>query len=387
MTLNQLNKYLLTLFCLLISCACISQGLVYYKSSDLLKILKGKDKLVDLVLDNQEKYHLQINFTRIDDSNNKSVLHDYSINKDKHYFHPASLIKLPLAIMSLELISKFEDEYGIDLNSYLQSETCSCDYNTDKYVNNKSNPNLDILFREMLIMSNNDAYNFFFNLTGPTYFNDRMKEIFAENIILRNRFYTGCTFQGAKEHGGLYFQKNNSTYKYKIGCIKDTLTSNNQTIYLNTPNSKTTNVVSLYSIHKLMIELFYPKSFNPSFNLLMSNKHLDFLKNTLSSYPNSIPEYKNIPNHYHKYLMPATFLNNTNKVKVYSKNGNAGGYISDVMFLDDEDNRVKYFLSVSLLNYKQKSYYKRRVTYTSPGIDVFRKISKILYDYAKNENP
>ena len=369
------------------SYACFSQRLVHYKPSDLLTILKGKDKLVDLVLDNQEKYHLQINFTRLDDLNNQNSLHDYSINKDKYYFHPASLIKLPIAITSLELISNFEEEYGIDLETYLQSETCSCDFNTDKYVNNKSQPNLDILFRELLIMSNNDAYNFFFNLSGPTYFNKRMKEIFADNIILRNRFYAGCSFQGSKEHGGLYFHKDNTNYKYKISCIKDTLSTTNQTIYLNNTNSTTTNVVSLYSIHKLMIELFYPKSFNPNFKLMMSNKHLEFLKNTLSSFPNSIPAYKNIPNHYHKYLMPATFLNTTNKVKIYSKNGNAGGYISDVMFLDDDENHVKYFLSVSILDQKQKSYYKRRVVYTSPGIDLFRKISKILYDYTKSEKP
>jgi hypothetical protein len=85
--------------------------------------------------------------------------------------------------------------------------------------------------------------------------------------------------------------------------------------------------------------------------------------------------------------MPPQFLSTNNKVKIYSKNGNAGGYISDVMFLDDEENNVRYFLSVSMLNQKQKSYYKKRVVYTSPGIEVFRKISKILYDYAKNSNP
>ena len=385
--MNYLKKYLLIFFCLLFSYACFSQRLVYHSPSELVKILKGKDKLVDLVLNNQEKYHLQINFTRVDDSNSQMSLHDYSINKDKYYFHPASLIKLPVAITSLELISKFEEEYGIDLNTYLQSETCSCDFNTDTYVNNKVQPNLDIIFREMLIMSNNDAYNFFYNLSGPTYFNKRMKEIFADNIILRNRFYSGCTIQGSKEHGGLYFQKTNSTYKYKIDCMKDTLSTINQTIYLNNNNPTTTNVVSLYSLHKLMIELFYPKSFNSDFKLTMSSKHLEFLKNTLSSYPNSLPGYKNIPNHYHKYLMPPQFLNTTDNVKIYSKNGNAGGYISDVMFLDDKENHVKYFLSVSMLNQKQKSYYKRRVVYTSPGIDVFRKISKILYDYAKNNNP
>jgi len=384
--LNYIKKYVLSILFLLYSYASNSQKLVTHKPVDLLSILKGKDNLVDYVLNNQDKYHIQINFTKIEESESVLFFHDYSLNKDKYYFHPASLIKLPLAITSLELVTKFEEEYGIDLLTYLQSETCSCDYSTNKYVNNKTNPNLDILFREMLIMSNNEAYNFFYNLSGPTYFNNRMKEIFADNIILRNRFYAGCSSQGSNEHGGMYFQKNNSSNKYKIGCIKDTSSYTNQSIYLNDFNSRNSNVVSLYSIHQLLIQLFYPTLFNSNFKLLMSKKNLEFLKQTLSSYPNSIPEYKNLPNYYHKYLMPVYFLNQyNNKIKIYSKNGNAGGYISDVMFLDDEENNVKYFLSVSFLNYKQKTYLKRRVIYTSPGIDVFRKISKILYDYAKNQ--
>jgi hypothetical protein len=380
------KKYFLLIFGVLLSYTSICQSLVNHKDNELIGLLKGKDKLIDLVLNNQDKYHLQINFTRVDESKNGITFHDYTLNKDKYYFHPASLIKLPVAITSLELISRFEEEFGIDLNTFVHSETCSCDFNTDKYVNNKIRPNLDILLREMLIMSNNDAYNFFFNLSGPTYFNQRMKELSLNNIILRNRFYAGCTFQGANEHGGLYFQKNNSTNKYTIGCIKDSLQKLEQTIYLHDPNSSTSNVVSLFSIHRLMMQLFYPQSFNPDFKLLMSSKNLEFLKNTLSSYPNSVPNYQKVPNHFHKYLMPSVLLNNhTNHIKVFSKNGNAGGYISDVMLLSDEENHVKYFLSISMLNYKQKSYYKRRIVYTSPGIDVFRKISNVLYEYVKKQ--
>ena len=73
-------------------------------------------------------------------------------------------MKLPLAIASLELLTKYQNQFNIGLNNTVQSSTCACDLNTDKYVNNKLNPTLDILFREMLIMSNNDEYNFFYNL-------------------------------------------------------------------------------------------------------------------------------------------------------------------------------------------------------------------------------
>ena len=367
-------------------CVSYSQNVTYHDQSKLLSIISGKDKLVDDVIKNALKYHLQINFTRIDEKGTNIKFEDYSLNKDKYYFHPASLIKLPLAVTSLELLTKYQNQFDIGLNNTLESKTCACDLNTDKYVNNKSNPTLDVLFREMLIMSNNDAYNFFYNLVGTNYFNSRMKDLSLENVILRNRFSSGCTVQGDDKQGGMYFFKDNSKVKYKLNCISDTVYPMNQSIYLSNLNSKKLNLASLYSIHKLMVQIFYPKVFNPNFNLLMSTENLNYLKSTISSYPKSIPEYANLPNTYHKYLIPNNFINNNDtSLKIYSKNGNAGGYISDVMFLQDDKTNIKYFLSVSILNIKQKKYYKRRVYYTSPGIDFFRKLSKILYDYEKNK--
>ena len=44
-----------------------SQNVTYYDQSKLLSIISGKDILVDEVIKNSLKYHLQINFTRIDE--------------------------------------------------------------------------------------------------------------------------------------------------------------------------------------------------------------------------------------------------------------------------------------------------------------------------------
>lgn len=363
-----------------------SQNVTYYDQSKLLSIISGKDNLVDEVIKNSLKYHLQINFTRIDEQGENIKFEDYSLNKDKYYFHPASLIKLPLAVASLELLTKYQNQFNIGLNNPVQSSTCACDLNTDKYVNNKLNPTLDILFREMLIMSNNDAYNFFYNFVGTNYFNSRMKDLSLENVILRNRFSSSCTVQSADKHGGIYFLKDTTGTKYKLNCSNDSNLTMNQSIYLGDLNSRNLNLASLYSIHKLMVQIFYPKAFNPNFNLLMSTENLNYFKNTISSYPKSISDYVNLPNTYHKYLIPSHLINNNDSsLKIYSKNGNAGGYISDVMFLKDDKSNIKYFLSVSMFNYQQKKYYRRRVYYTSPGIDFFRKLSKILYDYEKNK--
>ena len=362
------------------------QSVVTHDATEFLSIIKGREPIIDQVLANPEKYHLQIHFTAVNEQERAIVLNEYSLYKDKYYYHPASLIKFPLALASLEMFTKFQEQFGISLQSKIESKTCSCDFGTDNYVNHKSKPTLDILYREMLIMSNNDAYNFFYDFVGPTYFNKRMTELGLSNIILRNRFYAGCAGEKAKLHGGISFMKDSANVKYAIRCQTDSLQDNVQSIYLNEGAAKSNNLVSLYSLHQLMKKLFYPATSNSVPALNISETNLNYFKQTIASYPKSIPEYSSYPNHYHKYLIPPDLINNQDSsIKIYSKNGNAGGYISDIMYFTDEKNKVKYFLSVSMYNASNKYYYRRRAYYTSPGIDFFRQLSKVLYNYEKEK--
>ena len=57
------------------------QSVVYHNEQELISILKGKSPIVDEVLANPERYHLQINFTTIQEYPNAPVLNEYSLNK------------------------------------------------------------------------------------------------------------------------------------------------------------------------------------------------------------------------------------------------------------------------------------------------------------------
>ena len=383
---NKITYILFTTLVILFSKITVAQSVISHEASALLRIIKGKASVVDNVLANPAKYHLQINFTAVEENQGNVKFNDYSLNKDSYYYHPASLIKFPLALISLEMLTQFQQDYGVSLQTPIQSKSCACDFGTDHYVNHLQQPNLDNLYREMLIMSNNEAYNFFYDFVGTNYFNKRMSELNLSNIILRNRFYLGCTGAASKNYGGIRFMKDSIEKSYSINCQTDTLQDSTQTIYLNEPDALTHNVVSLSSIHQLMIQLFYPTAFNVEHPLKMSEDNLNYFKKIISSYPNSIPHYVDYPNHYHKYLLPIHLIHNTDStLKVYSKNGNASGYLSDVMYFTDQKNKVNYFLSVSMYNAATKYYYKKRAHYSSPGIDFFRQLSKILYNYQKGK--
>ena len=108
------------LICFLIGSEIKSQTTFYRENDSLLyQILKGKDPLLDEVLNNQSRYEFQLIYTKVNRSSGKTILEERSLNKDKYHFYPASLIKFPLAIVALEYFYSLR-QYGVEANSILR---------------------------------------------------------------------------------------------------------------------------------------------------------------------------------------------------------------------------------------------------------------------------
>jgi len=119
---NKITHLLFNILVILFSNIASAQSIVEQDASALLKIIKGKESIVDKVLSNPEKYHLQINFTAVQDSLGKVTMNNYSLYKDKYYYHPASLIKFPLALISLEILTKYQENTSVNLQTPIQSK-------------------------------------------------------------------------------------------------------------------------------------------------------------------------------------------------------------------------------------------------------------------------
>ena len=184
---------------------------------DLLqKILKDKSEQLDEVMNNPSRYNFQLIYTRVVKRNSESVFEERSLNKDKFYFNPASLIKFPLAVLAMEYMQQLKNN-GVLLQHFIKLHTCSCDKETENYVNRSWHPTLEQFLREMMIMSDNDAYNLFFDLLGMDKFNERIRQIGYDGIKMSNRFTAGCSNQNIYS-GGIDFLSDDSLKIYEIPC-------------------------------------------------------------------------------------------------------------------------------------------------------------------------
>lgn len=392
-----MKKYCLAcLFCLMSFIIKAQQESFGSDQNLITLILKGKDSTVDHVINNADKYHFQIILSLVDNNNGKEEVISFDINKDKHYFGPASLIKFPVAIVAAEKLSALKNQYDVGLDDSISVETCSCDKNTVSYFKKTSPPTFRQLLRETMIMSSNPGYNFFYNFLGREAFNTRISELGYERINLRNRFYLPCPENEQSLFGGIRFYAADGTEKYAINCVasKGNWLNSEEWPHLagtkhkengkwvNGPKSYLNgNYVSLGEAHEMMISLMNTDSDAYTIDAEIRQVLID----ALGSFPRELKSTHfpgPYPDHYYKFFLDPSVMNTSDgELRIYNKVGIASGFISDVSFFHNRSTGLKFYLSAAMMPKKDGIPDNGKYDYYSIGIPVFRKIGAMIYTY------
>ena len=154
---------------------------------------------MDHVLDNRETYRFQFILTEIVEENDEFQLgqtHDYSA--PQWYFYPASTVKLPLALMTLEELKRLDFSTNATLR-FDDDFTCG----NMSFVEASKNGaiNFEQMIRELIIVSNNAYSNSLYHFLSPKKINSELKEKgLLSTLIYRD--FSGCELPiNLKTHG------------------------------------------------------------------------------------------------------------------------------------------------------------------------------------------
>ncbi len=366
----------------------------------LQQLLSDKDRKLDQILNDPSRYQFQLIYVRVKENKQGRVeLEKHSLFEDKYYFNPASLIKLPLAVVALEKLSNLKKS-GIDLNTPMSINTCSCDFDTDDYVKKSKNPSLGQFLREMMIMSDNDAYNLYYDFTGKDYFNTRMQELGYKNIIMRKHFTSRCTDEENNITGGIDFMHEGESFfhlpcdtSHQIFTTDSSLPVKAGTSFLENgwvitgaKDFSNGNYVRLSEVTDLMIRLFFPDD-NSNPKLQMDEQNRKFLLDAMDDYPRDLKNYaistEKKPDNLYRYFMDEEKL--SEDMHVYNKVGQSGGFISDVSYIEDKKNHIRFFLSASMLAKKSNVINDGNNNYKDFGFPVFSEIFQQIYKFELEE--
>ena len=334
-------------------------------------------ELINYVYKNQEKFEVQIILTELKKRKNGFTIHKKKFNVDKkNYFYPASSIKLPIALLTIE---KINENPNLNINSEFSIEGDSIITTFKKEIT------------DLFIISSNESYNRLFEFLGQDYINKKLKQKGFKDFSISHRLST-------KESDNLKTKEINFYRNGEINQIQKSI-NNKPLTKLNLKNLNKgvgfildnelqnksmdfsrKNYFSIEELNNILIFLFFPEiSKNKKFNLSKSQNLL--IQKLMSSTPFEMGFDKNIyPNNYNKFFIYGDKDGMIND-NIYNKVGNAYGYSIDNAYIYNKNSDRHFVLTACIYtnanNILNDNYYE----YDEIGIPFLAEIGRFLTNY------
>ena len=368
----------------------------------LKRILEGNNNSVfQQVVNDPQTYRLQIIYTQINrDKHSKPTLNNYYFNYDPDlYFNPASTVKLPLALLSLEKLNKVHIN-GVNKYTPMQFDS-SYEKQVILYKDSTSQnqlPSIAQFIRKAFLISDNDAYNRMYQFVGQQEINRNLHFKGYKNLRITRQFMGFTPEQNRhtnsirfiKEDRSLIYQQpaayNTDSFNFPAPIKIGKAHYNRNDSLVNEPIDFTgANYLSLKDLQQLLQSVLFPNSVPRVQRFQFTKDDYRFLYRYLSQFPSetNYPKY-DTAKYYNSYVK-FFFRNNTHQlpvdVRVFNKVGWSYGFLTDVSYVADFKNKVEFMLSATVYVNSDGILNDDKYDYDSIGYPFLYQLGQTIYTY------
>jgi hypothetical protein len=367
----------------------------------LESLLASQPERFATVMQNPEKYRIQIMYTQIDrDVNNQPAFktHIYNVNPTE-YFYPASTVKLPVSVFALEKLRRLNMP-GLDLDTTML--TGSGEPFMTKAITDETSPDglpsVGQYIRKILLVSDNDAFNRLYEFVGQREINERLRGMgyFDTRIIHRlesslsedeNRWTNPVQFINGEEivyeqdivQSDLSFRAD-QPQQMGLAEIVD-----GERLEL-PKDFAGKNAYSLLDQHEFIKNLVFPESTKPRKRLHLNEDEYRFLYRNMSMYPaeSGIRAYKDIekyPPGYVNFLMYGGDAKTIPEhIRIFNKVGDAYGFLTDAAYIVDFKNGIEFILSATIYTNENQTFNDDNYEYDEIGLPFLKDLGQAIYE-------
>lgn len=378
----------------------------------LEKILLSSNGIIKEVFDNQEKFELQILYTRIDrDKYGLPRFTSFSYEMDTiKYFYPASTVKMPVAFLAIQRINELAKTEHKDISMYSSILFDSISPPQSRMFADPTSPTgkptIAHFIEKIFAVSDNNSYNRLYEFLGQDYINDELskKGIFSNSRIRTRVGINGFDTESNKytnpyiienPQGEILFRQEEQyalheqfeellDTKKGRGYYDDSLGK-----VINEPfDMSEKNFINLADLEQALRRIFFPESYGPTQGFDISDKQRQFLFKAMGKYPSEFPYIRRdtifYPDNYVKFLMAGkNELMENPQVRIFNKVGLAYGYLTDCAYITNPSAGIEFFLSVTLLVNQNETFNDGQYEYDEIGFPFLSALGKEVYHYEK----
>ncbi|MBG8553479.1 serine hydrolase [Hymenobacter guriensis] len=378
--------------------------------SPLLDSLLRSNPRLWPIAERAEHYELQIIYTQINrDAQGKPhfVQHNYRLNA-RQYFNPASLVKLPVAVLALEKLNQL-NKPGLTRRTPMATGTAYRCQTAAPYVPAADSDRVNTVgnyIKRMLLVSDNVAYNRLYEFLGQRPLNARLAALgypearitrrFAPCDTAANRHTNPITFLDARSGTVIYQQPaafNSQPFTFPLGKVRKGKGYYASGKLIQQPYDFTTaNYLPLQNVHDMLQTVLFPEEAPPAARLQLTPDDYAFLRYYLRSTPHgsgfSLYKSPRYFDAYKKYLIYGRQSDRPAQpdLRIYNIVGMSHGYLADVAYITNVTQQTEFLLSAVLYVNQDDILNDGAYEYESIGLPFLAELGQAIQQY-EEERP
>ncbi len=358
--------------------------------------LKNYDNGLDYALASERKaireiqskattHELQIRYVQIDLEEEGGVQFkniDFQLEPEQ-YFYPASTVKLPIVILSLEKLNRLGISYKTPF----------------KLANDTITTSFEDTVKQIFAVSDNLAYNRLYEFLGADYINSRMHQLGIHKFRISHRLSTDNAMR--LEHSPLIINpkkqneslisvpKDTKAVKLELkGITKGIGFQLGEATHYTPFDFSLKNYYPIDSQWEVFKRIFYSESIPEDQRFKLSEQQRNFLIESMAMYPRDAGyDPKTYPDNYGKFVVYGSRKGKLPRaIKIYNKVGYAYGTLTDAAYITHEKKNIAFMLFATVLVNENKIFNDNQYQYDSLGIPFLAALGKAIYKYEKHRN-
>ena len=373
----------------------------------LKNLLTSHPEFFSGILKHPTQNEVQILYTQINrDKNNVPHFTSYSYRLNaKHYFYPASTVKLPTAIFALEKLNKLHIK-GLDKSTVMKTDSSFSGETKLTEDTSAANglPSVEQYIKKILLVSDNYAYNRLYEFVGRAEINQKLKKYNLNDTRIIGRLAIGDGGEAAKHTNAIDFYKGDQPV-YHQQAQYDTndypmhpdnmiqgkgYIDKNEKLVMQPFDFSDKNIYTIADQQMVLKRLLFPETFPREQQFNLKPDDYKFIYHYMSMFPNESkkPTY-NAPDYYPAFCKFLFYGGDSSAVinpdiRIFNKVGDSYGYDIDNAYIVDFKNKVEFILTAVVQSNENGIYNDNIYEYKTVCLPFMKNLGQVIYQYELN---
>ena len=352
-------------------------------SNPMAYVLASDDPRIQKVMEDPEKYELQIIYSKITRNGDSLAIRDYGYRVDAHYFYPASTVKFPIAVLGLEYLSELEN---MDRKTRFYVEGDSVETTMDEEVT------------KIFAVSDNAANNRLLELMGQDHINRRLSELGVGKARISHRLSAPDADNVTTLPLILYLNDSTTTtlpsstnrapeHLEVKGIIKGKGFIAEDSLIDEPFDFSLKNYYPITTQHEVLKRVIYPELFSESERFRLDTETREFLLSAMKVLPYQAGYDRDV--YYDSYVKFFLFGDSEapmpKNIEIYNKVGYAYGTLTDCAYIIDKKKNIEFLLTATLLVNENEVFNDNEYEYEELGIPFLSALGEAFYNLNLNK--